>query len=142
MDSLENFLDCWIFLNSLCFSCNFLKLFEVQETILAFPLKFLEFPLHRRADAKLLRRRGCRARGRARPSDASGPQRAIVGSMEQLLELGFEPFKCEKALEATGQDVQAAIDFAANPLLFFSSIGNQLTAATIITTLQLTAVHS
>ena len=38
-------------------------------------------------------------------------QRAIVGSMEQLLELGFEPFKCEKALEAAEQDVQAAIDF-------------------------------
>ena len=31
--------------------------------------------------------------------------------MEQLLELGFEPFKCEKALEAAAQDVQAAIDF-------------------------------
>jgi len=31
--------------------------------------------------------------------------------MEQLLELGFEPFKSEKALEAAGQDVQAAIDF-------------------------------
>ena len=31
--------------------------------------------------------------------------------MEQLLGLGFEPFKCERALEVAQQDVQAAIDF-------------------------------
>ena len=31
--------------------------------------------------------------------------------MEKLLAMGFEPFKCERALEAAQQDVQAAIDF-------------------------------
>ena len=31
--------------------------------------------------------------------------------MEQLLAMGFEPWKCERALEAARQDVQAAIDF-------------------------------
>lgn len=31
--------------------------------------------------------------------------------MEQLLELGFEPFKCERALEAAHHDVRAAVDF-------------------------------
>ena len=47
--------------------------------------------------------------------------------MEQLLQLGFEPFKCERALEVAQQDVQLAIEFvlanSAQPEEWWREIG-------------------